>query len=71
MNAPSGRPPASGFATVTMSGSELEFLVGKFAAGAAEAALDFVGDQRGVVVEGELARPLPKGVGTSKMPPSP
>ena len=46
-----------------MSGSVFEFLIGEFAAGAAEAALDFVRDQCGVVVESQLARPVPKGVG--------
>ncbi len=36
----------------------VEFLVGETAAGAAQAALNFVGDQRGIVLRGEFARAL-------------
>ncbi len=59
-NAPSGNPPASGFATTTMSGRPVEPLVGKRAARAAQAALNFVGDERGAVLRGQFARALPE-----------
>ena len=38
-----------------------EFLVGEVAAGAAQAALNFIGDQRGVVLRRQRARALPEG----------
>src|SRR5208282_6470927 len=41
-------------------GQRAELLVGEFAAGTAQAALNFVGDQRGVVLSGECPSPLPE-----------
>jgi len=50
--APSGRPPARGLATARTSGRDVNFLIGEVASGAAQAALNFIGDQRGVVLCG-------------------
>ena len=47
--APSGKPAASGFAITTMSGFDVKFLIAEVAAGAAEPALNFIGDQNGAV----------------------
>ncbi len=61
MNAPSGKPPASGLATVTISGSaSVELLIRKIAAGASQARLNFVGDQRRIILRRECAGALPE-----------
>ena len=58
--APSGSPPASGLATTTISGKSNVPLISKRAAGAAQAALNFVGDQRRAVMRGQFPRARPK-----------
>ena len=50
----------SGLATVTISGSDSKFLIRKIAAGAPQSGLNFVGDQRGIVLRRKCAGALPE-----------
>ena len=59
-SAPSGRPAASGLATVTMSGLNSVMLVGEILPGAAQPALDFVENQQRSGAVAQLPRGLQK-----------
>ena len=60
MIAPSGKPAGQRLRHGDNVRHARESLVREVAAGAAEAALNFVGDQRGVVLRGQFARALPE-----------